>query len=345
MMKLTRDLFYGEGSEILPKIQTYEEELNHGDPYPGDVFKTIRDIPLKKFAVGADDELLAAKVFELVVRGAEEDENLWRRSARIVQMEKEIERVPLMTPDDFAFKPWVRGTAARSSGGSFWMVELDCSDDKGLEAVDVGLSAAFVKRRGFDAVEEALISVGQAAGRLVLQAINAKYLADVSTSAPDMTDTLANWGDPGGLTDDHYGALVTMEGLIAKNGMSPDIVLVNPDEGTDIAATDYFISQDYSLAARGIPKDLHTIGSLFGRIPILRHRDVTAASMIMAASAKSMVVGIIDDLSISDYDDVRKGMVGAVCSIQFDVKSGADAKGPAGATSPVIGAWAVCTEA
>lgn len=338
-MRLTRDLFYGEGSEILPKIQTYEEELNSGDPYPTDIFKTIRDVPLKKFAVGADDELLAAKVYELVVRGAEEDENLWRRSARVVSMEKEIERVPLMTPDDFAFKPWVRGTAARASGGSFWMVELDCSDDKGLEAVDVGLSSAFVKRRGFDAVEEALISVGQAAGRLVLQAIVAKYLADVSTSSPDMTDTLANWGA------DQYKSLVKMESLIAKNGMSPDVCLINPDEGYDMGIVDYFIRQDYSLAARGIPRDLHTIGSLYGRVPILRHRDVTAASMIMANSMKSMVVGIIDDLSISDYDDVRKGMVGAICSIQFDVKSAADAKGPAGSTNPCKGAWAVCTSA
>ena len=342
-MRLTRDLFYGEDSEILTKIQVYEEELNSGDPFPSDVLKTIRDVPLKKLAVGADDEILAAKVYSLVVRGAEENESLWRQSARVVQMEKEIERVPLMTPDDFLFKKWTRGTGAKSSGGSFWMVELDCSDDKGLYGVDVGLSSAFVKRRGFDAVEEALISVGQSAGRLVLQAIVAKYLADVSTSGPDMTDTLANYGDLGALTDNHYAALVKMESLIAKNGMTPTICLVNPDEGADIASYDYFVSQDYSLAARGIPKNLHSVGSLFGRIPILRHRDVTAASMIMAAAYKACVVGIMDDLAIDDYDDVRKGMVGSVCSIQFDVKTGADAKGPKGATNPTAGAWATCT--
>jgi len=150
-----------------------------------------------------------------------------------------------------------------------------------------------------------------------------------------MTDTLANYGA------DFYKALVKMESLIAANGMSPNIVLVNPAESYDIGISDYYIKQDYALAARGIPRELHSIGSLYGRIPIFRHRDITATNMIMANAEKSMVVGIMDGLSIKDYDDVRKGMLGAICSIQFDVKSAADAKGPAGATNPCLGAWSL----
>ena len=336
--KLTRALIYGDTEDsFTTKIQAFEEEFNAGlVNYEGRAPVTIRDIPLKKLAVGYDDELVAAKVYDTVVRGAWEDENLWRRAANVIYMTSEIERVPAITPDAFEFKEWTRGAAVQEGGGSFWHVELDCSDDDGLYAADVPLSKSFVKRRGFDAVEQALACMGQAAGRLILQAIRTELLADVDST---MTDTMANYGNG------HYKALVKMESLIATVGMSPNIALINPAEGYDVGISDYFIRESYYNAARGIPVDLHSIGSLFGRIPILRHRDITAASMIMGRSDAMAFVGIMEDITIEDYDDVRHGMLGSVVSLQFDVASGKDATGPTGATNPIAKSWAVTTSA
>lgn len=340
MRDLTRELIYGIDSEHVEKIQAYELELNKGLP-AGMPTQTLRNVPLKKLVVGGDDEILDAKVLDTVIMGAEDAENLWRQCAVAHQMTSEIERYPLITPDDFKFQKWTRGSRPRASGGSFWQVPLDCSGNKGLYGINVGLDAKFVETKGFDAVERALYCVGQSAGRLVFQAIITKYLADVATT---MTKALATW-DPRASGDDHYGALVGMEAGLAGEGFYPNGILVNPTEGGDLGVLDVFIRQDYSDAARGIPRDRHSIGNLYGRIPILRHRDVTTAYMIMAEIEKSMIVGLWDDLSIKDYEDVREGMEGAVCYIQFDVKSGKDAKGPKGATKPTAKAWAICTGA
>ncbi|MCK5642642.1 MAG: hypothetical protein KAJ19_17675, partial [Gammaproteobacteria bacterium] len=324
------------------KVLAFEQEINSGNPHPTfnakgqEIPLFLRDIPLKKLTVGYDDEIVEAKVYDTVVRGAEESETLWGEFAKVAQMTAEIERIPMFTPDDINFKPWVRGTKPRASGGSFWEVECNCANEKNLYGLDVGISKSFVSRRGFDAVEEVLWGVGQSAGRLILQGIVTKLLADVDSA---LTDTLANWGAG------HYKALVKMESLIATYGMTPSVALVNPGEGYDIAILDYFIREDYSRAAKGIPASLHSVGSLFGRLPIYRSRDMTAASMILAAAEKACVVGVLEPLSIDSYDDVREGMEGAIAHLQFDVKSGKDAHGPSGATKPTAKSWAVCTSA
>ena len=231
----------------------------------------------------------------------------------------------------------MRVTKARSSGGSFWQVPMDCSDDKGLYGVYVGLTSSFVTRRGFDAVEEALWAVGQATGRLILQAVVSEYETDVNAA---MTNAMANWGNG------QYKCMVKAESLVAEVGMYPNVILINPSEGYDIGILDYFIREDYARAARGIPASLHSMGSLFGRIPIIRSRDVTSGKITVAQAEKSVVIGIIDGgLGIDNYSDVREGMVGAGAHIQFDSASGKDAEGPGGATKPTPKAWAVATSA
>jgi hypothetical protein len=322
---LTRDLLYSN------PVKEFEMTKRLG----------IRDASLEQIVkhcetVGTDDTLIASKVIDTVVRGAEEDENLWKKCANVTMMTTEIQRVPVITADDFALKPWIEGTRPRSSGGSFWATKLDCSQSAGLYATDIGFTKNDLRAGGIAKLEEALFCAGQAVGRLILQKINAKLLADKDAA---MTDTLANWGN------DHYKALAKMESLIAAQGMTPDVVLVNPTESYDIAVLDYFIRDDYSKVAGTFPRDIHSIGSLYGRIPINRHRDITTQSMIMLSSKKSIAIGLYRDITIDNYDDVREGLEGAIVSIQLDVKSGKDAEGPFGATNPVTKSWAVCTSA
>lgn len=327
-------------SELNQRLRNFESRMSS----KLDRAVTIRDIPLKKFteAVGIDDSLVDAKVHDLVVQGAEDDETLWTRMAQAVYMDRPKEVVEFITQDDFKLAPWTQGTKPRSSGGSFWGVELDTSVQKNLYAMDLNISRNWIRDNPASKLESALRAAGQAVGRFLIQKIVAKYIADKDAS---MTDTLANWGDLGALTDNHYAALVKMESLIADEGMNPDIILVNPAEGAELASYDYFVSQDYERVAKAIPQSLHSVGMLYGKIPIIRHRDVTAASMIMADAHKSMVLGIREDIKIEDYESIREGLQGAIVSVQYDIKSGKDAAGPSGATKPTDKAWAVCTSA
>jgi len=331
--KLSRELLYGDAVKQFETLKS--TELNR--PI------TIRDISLEKLvkhtysSVGVDDSLITAKVVDQVVRGAEEDENLWKKIAAVTPLDTEIQRVPVITPDDYIVYDWVQGTKARSMGGAIWAWKFDCSQSKGLHAADINFTKNDLRAGGFGKMEDALWCAGQSIGRHVLQAVVSELTTDVNAA---MTDTLANWGAG------HYKALVKMESLLAKVGMSgKTVALVNPDEGYDIGISDYFINQHYIGAAKGIPEDLHTIGDLYGRIPIYRHRDMTAASMIMALFGKAVGVGLYQDIQIDDYEDVREGIEGAIASIQFDVKSGKDVEGPKDATSPIAKSWAVCTVA
>jgi len=331
---LTRDLLYSDA------VKAFELTVLNKNTKPEEKPLTIRDMTLDQVVhhvqtVGADDSLITSKLIDTVIRGAEEDETLWKQAATVAMMTSEIQRVPLITPDDFIFRPWVHGTKARASGGAFWAVKLDCSQSAGLYGASIDFTKNDLKAGGYPKMEEALFCAGQSVGRLILQAINAELLADVNAA---MTNTMANWGN------DHYKSSVKMESLIAAQGITPEVEFVNPTEGYDMGILDYFIRDDYARAAGGIPKSGHLVGSLYGRLPIYRHRDITTASMIML-SKKAIAVGIYQDVTIEDYEDVREGLSGAVVSVQFDVKSAYHAEGPSGATSPLTKAWAVTTAA
>jgi len=331
---LTRALFESQ------PIKKFEEEQSTLKK----MAVSIRDISLKDIVhhvyhtqtVGIDDSLVQAKILDDVVRGAEEDEGIWRQACRVFPMTAAIERFKVFTPDDIKFAPWKRGVKPQASGGSIWSVKFDCSQGAGLYALDVGFDKDQLKQGGFDGMEEALWAVGQAAGRKLLAAIVSEYTTDVDSN---MTDTLANWGNAA------YDSLVKMESLVAAQGMTPDVALVNPAEGYLVGTSDKFIRDDYRYAGKGIPSGVHILGSLFGRIPIYRHRDITENSMIMAAKGKSVFVGMYQDLQVENYNNVQEGLEGAVVSLQYDVKSGNDAEGPKDATSPLAKAWCVCTSA
>lgn len=346
---LNRATLYGSEDEPFEHalaLDEYVKSFNQNLPGTRETIVTIPEIPLSKIikdveahklAIGADDALIKTKVYATVIKGSEYEESIYRRCCRVVNMETEKWGVPLITADDFKFLTWSRGTKPRGSGGSFWDVELDCSKEQGLYAVDASMNARWVRAQDYAAMEAALWCIGQQAGRLVMQAIVSGYLTDVASA---MTQALSGW-DSG---SDHYKALGAMEAELAAQGMYPDVVMCNPDEGWDLGKLAQLQRYDYERVFTGVP-DQHAVGALYGRIPVIRHEDVTAASIIMAASQKALVIGFYDDLTIEDYVDIREGMRGSIAYIHFDEKNGGDAMGPAGATMPTEKAWAVCTSA
>jgi hypothetical protein len=338
-MRLTRELIYGLDKGASERVfREYAKRLDMSRT------PTLREVPLEFLTqtVGVDDDLVRAKLVDDVIRGAEEDENLWMAMCKVVDMTDPQTRQPLITPDDFKLSPWTQGTRPRSSGGSFFGFEFDCRMDKGLYAFEVGLTSNQIRDAGYDALEEALVAAGQAVGRHLVKAIAVKYIADVDT---DMSKALATW-DPRASGDDVYGAMVGMEAGLANLGFNADLILVNPTEGADCAVLDTFIRDDYRYVAKGIPEGIHSIGALYGRIPIVRHRDITATNVIMAETRKAMALGIMEGgPKIENFKSIEDGMQGAVVSVQYELKSGKNAAGPKGATKPTDMAWAVCTGA
>ena len=338
-MRITREDIYNldEGSKERT-LREYAKQMGLSRAPP------LKEVPLEwlTLTVGVDDDLIRAKLISDVIRGAEEDENLWRAMCKVVDMDAPQVRQAIITSEDFKLAPWTQGTKPRSSGGSFFGFEFDCRDDNGLFAFEVGLTANQIRDAGYSALDEALVAAGQAIGRHLIDVIDAKYIADVHE---DMSQALAAW-DPRAADDDHYGALVGMEAGLADLGFNADLILVNPVEGADCGVLDHFIRDDYRYVAKGIPSGIHTVGALYGRIPIVRHRKITTTYMIMAETQKAMALGLMEGgVKISNFESIEEGMEGAVVSVQYELKSGKDAAGPKGATKPTDKAWALCTGA
>jgi hypothetical protein len=343
---LKREMFLGETLDA--SIKRFETDINSkflykpvkdrlsgrtiiGEPW------TLSNLPMKKFMeVTVDDELVAAKVMDTVIRGAEEEINILENFCKIVDMDAPIKSVPLITPDDFKIYQAAEPGHVQSAGGVFDRVKLDCSNQKGLYKTDVNLDKTWLRDNGWDAMEEALWAAGQAVYMDVATKVLADIIADVSTATPDMTDTVANWGAS------HYKALVKMDSLLRAQGFTgPFAVIINPSEVYDIMILDYFIHQDYAKAALGVPRTGALIGYLFGVTPIYCHRGQTTAYMTMLTVGKSAVLGRRMPLQMEGYDDVREGLEGSVLAIQYDFKNGSDAE----LTKPTKGSWAVAASA
>lgn len=278
---LNREYFAKLGDEHEADVRKFEEKYSRqlGQALTIGDF-SLADIIRKVETVGFSDELITQKVYSQVVRGAEDDETLLNRFARVVEMESEIEVVPIITPDDIKIYPGMTGPA-RSMGGVFDRVKLDCSSGKGLYKGDLGFEDWWLKSNKYGAIEEAL----WAGGNAVYRDIITKVIVDLETDKhATMTNALANWGN------NHYKTLMKMETLIEAEGMRPDFALVNPTEKYDILILDVFIDADYKEAATGgLPRVGSQFGMLHGVVPLYSHRGVTTASMTMGCRGKSAI--------------------------------------------------------
>lgn len=315
------------------------ENLETLKKYESEKGRSIREIPLEKVIkhveTGADPSLITVKAIDTVIRGAEAVEGLWRKCARVVQMTQPKQEFPVVGYTDFKVYKGRTASAAREAGGYFDRIELDCSSGRGMRKVAVSIPSDLIRDVGFNIVEEALEMAGYVMADEVLGSIIYEYENDVDSS---MTDTLANWGN------DHYKALVIAVSKIAAQRMTPDIVLIHPDEMGDLLQKDYFIHGQYSQLAgkQQYQPEQGLAAYLFpNKIPIYYSPKVTAGKMIVAASQKAVIVGVRQDLTIENFNDILKGEKGGVVTMQWDTKSGKDAQ----KTKPTAKAWAVVTSA
>jgi hypothetical protein len=332
-LDLNREFFSAEDETLWKEIERFEAHYTKSLGYPVTVRDFSLDDVIKKVeTVGFSDDLITQKVHDTVIRGAEDQEDLLGKFAKVVDMQSEIEVVPLITPDDFKIYPGVTGNT-RFGGGVFDRVKLDCSGGRGIYKMDLGFEHWWKKSNGYGAIEEALWAAGNAIFKDIITKVMADLEADVNAA---MTNAVANWGNS------HYKALVKADSLIRAEGMTgPFSVLISPAEVYDLMILDYFIQQDYARTASALPKESALIGVLFGSTPIFAHRGVTAAKMTMVSNQKSSVVGFYEPLTIVDYEDVRQGMEGSVLRVQYDYKNGSDAE----MTKPTQKSWAIATGA
>ena len=333
-MNFGREIFSNE------KVKTYEEKLTKDANKP----MTIRDLPWAELlsrceTAHVDDEIMETKVLDTVIRGAQDDASVLNMIARVVQMDSEIEVIPLISPDSFKWSVAAGKGKVESMGGRVDRVKLDCSVDRGLYkgALDLPSTIRNLKSTARKAglIEEMLWAAGNAAMKSVVTTVAADLIADVDST---MTNSVANWGN------DHYKALVKADALISKQtGLAgADFILINPDEKYDIGILDYFIKQEYQQAGRGIPPaDPTVVGSLYGRIPIISHRGCTAATMVIGIKSMAEVVGIYQDFKVEEYSDVREGLQGSILSMQYDYKNGSNAE----LDKPTLYSWATVTSA
>jgi len=324
----TRQMFYQMVQS--PEIQKFESEK--GIP--------IRMIPMQKFldpkqlTTGVSPLLIQTKLFDQVIKGAE-NVILFDRAAKVVSMDAPKKEVPLVNYTDFKVHKGLTGAKPRTAGGYYDHVELDCSQENGLYRVEIAMDKTWIRDAQWSAIEDALENAGKAMYDQVLSTIMAKYEADVDST---MTDTVANWGGS------HYKALVKGVSLISSQRMRATSVFIHPDELYDLMILDYFVHSNYSeRAAKGdIDWEEGLAGYLFpNKIPIYFTPSVTAAKMTIAAANKAVVLGIRQGLTIENFNDVVGGQEGGVITMQWDVKSGKDAK----KTKPTLKSWAVATAA
>lgn len=301
----------------------------------------ISEIPWSKFigpskteTIAIDPALIQVKAMDTVIRGAE-TVTMHDKAAKIVEMTAPKQEQPLMAYDAFTVYHGTHGAKLRRSGGNVDRVELDCSNDRGLHRVEIALRKTWIRDQNFGAVEESLSSAGMVMYDEIFGDVVAEYETDVNSA---MTDTVANWGNG------HYKALLWALGLVAAQKMYPSVAFVNPTEIYDLGISDYFIHGEYTSKAGSL--QLEPQNGLLGylmpnRIPIYFHHKVTTAKMTIAAAQKAVILGIRQPLQIENFNDVLQGLEGAVLTMQWDTKSGNDAK----TTKPTQKSWAVISGA
>ena len=299
---------------------------------------TIRQIPFGYFAEHflkqdgtIDPQLIQQKVLDLVIQGAEFIP-IYDRLATIVDMTAPKQELPVSAYTGFTVVKGSQGSGTKQAGGYTDVIELDCSNGKGMYRVDVAFEKYWIRQAQWSAVENALRDAGQVMYDAVAGAILDKLVADVDST---MTNTLANWGNGA------YKSLMKSFGLLASAQIRPTAAIINPSSIVTLGAEDYFINSLYVTAGK---MDLEPESGLFGylmpmKVPIYYHYKQTAHDMTMLSVRKSAAMGIFQPLTVESFNDVWNGKEGGVLTMQFDVKDGKNAN----KSKPTAKAWALVT--
>jgi hypothetical protein len=261
-------------------------------------------VPMKE-TVSVAAGLIQQKVLADVLHGAEHNK-AWKDWCRVVQMDDPKDSIPTITEDDFIIVEGAQGAKARYTGGKFGSVALDCSEDRGLHKVVLGVKKTWISDQKWNSIQEATTVCGGAMYKHV-----ASDLATKLAAAALGTETFDT---------DLYKTGVKGISTVRKAGFNPDAMLTNPDQEAIFMAMDKFI--DITMLGKvGLLAEQGVIGNFYGTIPVYS-TAVCGANPIVYNRSKGVVIGLRQDLALEDYDDPIAGLEGAVLSMRFDLATG-----------------------
>jgi hypothetical protein len=221
-------------------------------------------------------------------------------------MDEPKDQVPTITEDDFIVIEGTAGAKGRYTGGKFGSVALDCSEDRGLHKIILGIKKTWIKDSKWNSVQEATTVAGSAMYKHVASDLCTKLAA--AAAGTETFDT------------DLYKTAVKGIATNRKAGYNTDGILLNPDQEATFMAMDKFISIEM-LGRVGRLAEEGVIGNFYGTIPVYS-TSVCGANPIVYTRAKGVVVGLRQDIQIEDYDDPIQGLEGAVLTMRFDLATG-----------------------
>jgi hypothetical protein len=258
-------------------------------------------VPMRE-TVNVGAALIQQKVLADVLHGAEANK-AWKDWVKVAEMDEPKDQVPTITEDDFIVVEGTAGAKGRYTGGKFGSVALDCSEDRGLHKIILGIKKTWIKDSKWNSVQEATTIAGSAMYKHVATDIAVKLLASIGGTEAFDTDL--------------YKTIVKAIAALRKAGINPDRILMNPDQEATLMAMDKFISIEM-LGRVGRLAEEGVIGNFYGTIPVYS-TSVCGANPLVYNGAKGVVAGLRQDIQIEDYDDPIQSLEGAVLTMRFDL--------------------------
>lgn len=223
--------------------------------------------------------------------------------------------IPIIDRLDFVFKPGGQRASAQSMGGQIPKAELDASGETGMYRGEINIPKSWIRDSNFAAVEETLNVAGQA----VAVTVEKKVIDDLISNA-SQTDTKANLDGVSALFFEAFVEVV--DNKLPTNGFICDTAVFHP---ADYAALVRENSSGNFPWYNSLYRDkvAGRDGLFFQgvRSPvkiIVADADAATVDTVMFYNKlKALALGIRQDLTIEDFDDVRQGIEGAVLTMQF----------------------------
>jgi len=285
----------GAGRRVNP---AYLGRMNFGKITSPDLLWMV---PMREVvSVGAG--LISQKVLADVLHGAEHNK-AWKDWVRVAEMEEPKDQIATISEDDFLILEGTAGAKGRYTGGKFGSVALDCSEDRGLHKVILGIKKTWIKDNKWNSVQEATTVAGSAMYKHVASDVATKLAA--AALGTETFDT------------DLYKTAVKAISTNRNAGFNADAMLTNPTQEATFMAMDKFI--DITMLGKvGTLAQEGVIGNFYGTIPVYS-TAVCGANPIVYTRAKGVVCGLRQDLQIEDYDDPIQSLEGAVLTMRFDL--------------------------
>lgn len=331
--KVTREKLYGDdmielaetlGRHSLPFHEfirglDWRHLFKNGDyrrEVPMEHFCEVNNRPYIKETVLVSSSLIQQKVVDDVLAGSEVMAD-WRSMAKVIDMDVSKIEIPIRDRTDFAFKTGGQSAPARVMGGQIPSAELDASGETGMYRGSIDIPKHWIRDSNFNAIQETLTTCGEAVAVTVEKAIIDALISNASQTA---TKAAAD-----GTNSVFMEAMInTVDNLIPTNKFIADTAVFHP--------ADFAAAREEAAAAIGgfawlsntYTEQIGNISKLFfngirGPVNlIVADADAATENTVMIYNkAKFLALGIRQDLTIEDFDDVRMGIEGAALTMQF----------------------------